>query len=335
MITRAGSSPWPSFPPTTRRPWRPRSTGSRPRAVTAVSLPETPYGVGLPAFDEDGYWDPVFAALCDHDMAMCLHIGGAFGLLQRAKTASPDNLIIMSPQLSAVTASDLMVGGRLQALPRPSKVAMSEGGIGWIPFFLDRMDRHMWNHRWTGLKVANGKTPTELWRTNFLGCFITDPVRPAHPGPDRDRDHRLGVRLSPLRFDLAPLSRAAARRARSGRDAATTKSTPSPGRTPAGSSASTRSPPSPATRRPWGRCGPGPPTSTSARSPRTSTAAAGKPPTRPPEDAAPGAIRAGARHTRRHRSPPRFGRPAPGRPAPGRPALGRPEKLSPGARWGT
>ena len=144
------------------------------KGCTAISLPETPYGVGLPAFDEDGYWDPVFQALCDHDMAMCLHIGGAFGLLKRANTANEDNLIIMSPQLSAVATSDLMAGGVFIRFPS-LKVAMSEGGIGWIPFFLDRMDRHVWNHRWTGLKVANGKTPTELWRSNFLGCFITDP----------------------------------------------------------------------------------------------------------------------------------------------------------------
>jgi predicted TIM-barrel fold metal-dependent hydrolase len=145
------------------------------KGCTAVSLPETPYGVGLPAFDEDGYWDPVFTALCDNDMAMCLHIGGSFGLLQRARTASEDNLIIMSPQLSAVATSDLMAGGIFRRYPS-LKVAMSEGGIGWIPFFLDRMDRHVWNHRWTGIKVgADDRTPSELWRSNFLGCFITDP----------------------------------------------------------------------------------------------------------------------------------------------------------------
>jgi predicted TIM-barrel fold metal-dependent hydrolase len=145
------------------------------RGVHAISLPETPYGVGLPAFDEDGYWDPVFRALCDHDIAMCLHIGGAFNLLTRSKTAGADHLIVLSPQFSAVATGDLMTSGTFCRFP-DLKVAMSEGGIGWIPFFLDRMDRHMWNHRWTGLQIAPGDlAPTELWRKNFLGCFITDP----------------------------------------------------------------------------------------------------------------------------------------------------------------
>jgi hypothetical protein len=51
---------------------------------------------------------------------------------------------------------------------------MSEGGIGWIPFLLDRIDRHVSNHSWTGLDFG-GLNGTELFQKNFLGCFITDP----------------------------------------------------------------------------------------------------------------------------------------------------------------
>jgi predicted TIM-barrel fold metal-dependent hydrolase len=146
------------------------------KGCTAVSLPETPYGVGLPAFDVTDYWDPVFRALSDNDVAMCLHIGGAFGLLQRPPGAIIDHLIVLAPQLSAVTAADLMLSGTFVRFPN-LKVALSEGGIGWIPFFLDRMDRHVWNQRWTGLQVGpKGKTPTEVWRDHCLGCFITDPA---------------------------------------------------------------------------------------------------------------------------------------------------------------
>jgi predicted TIM-barrel fold metal-dependent hydrolase len=142
------------------------------KGCSAISLPETPYGVGLPSFYTD-HWDPVFAALCDADVTVCMHIGGAFGLLQRPEGAPHDQLIIMSPQLSAVATTDLMVSGTFNRFP-DLKVAMSEGGIGWIPFLLDRLDRHVWNHSWTGLDFG-GLTGTELFRRNFLGCFITDP----------------------------------------------------------------------------------------------------------------------------------------------------------------
>jgi predicted TIM-barrel fold metal-dependent hydrolase len=143
------------------------------KGCTSISLPETPYGVGLPSFFED-HWDPVFAALCENDMAINMHIGGAFGLLQRPEQATMDQLIVLSPQLSAVAATDLMVSGTFRKFP-DLRVAFSEGGIGWVPFLLDRIDRHVTNQSWTGLDLgaANG---TEIWRKNMLGCFITDPT---------------------------------------------------------------------------------------------------------------------------------------------------------------
>ncbi|HEX5588576.1 MAG TPA: amidohydrolase family protein [Acidimicrobiia bacterium] len=142
----------------------------------AVSLPEAPYGVGLPDFGNEEYWGPVFNACTENDVAICLHIGGSFGLIQRPPGAIIDNLIILAPQLSAIIATDLILAGTFVRHPT-LKVALSEGGIGWIPFFLDRLDRHVWNHMWTGLKIADvDLTPTELWNRNFLGCFITDPA---------------------------------------------------------------------------------------------------------------------------------------------------------------
>ena len=144
------------------------------KGCTAVSLPETPYGVGLPTFFTD-HWDPVFTALCDHDIAVCMHIGGSFGLITMPDGVPIDHMIMLAPQLSALTANDLIVGGVFRRFPE-LKVALSEGGIGWIPFYLDRLDRHVDNHRWTGLDIGgHGMTPTELFRSNFLGCFITDP----------------------------------------------------------------------------------------------------------------------------------------------------------------
>ncbi|HVV30439.1 MAG TPA: amidohydrolase family protein [Mycobacteriales bacterium] len=142
------------------------------KGCTAISFPETPYVNGLPSFFTD-HWDPVFKALCDEDIAICLHIGGAFGLMQRPEGATMDQLIVLSPQLSAIATTDLMVSGTFTRFPT-LKVALSEGGIGWIPFLLDRVDRHVSNHTWTGLDLGAGDG-TDLWRKNFLGCFITDP----------------------------------------------------------------------------------------------------------------------------------------------------------------
>jgi predicted TIM-barrel fold metal-dependent hydrolase len=144
------------------------------KGCRSVSLPETPYGLDLPDF-ASGHWDPVFAALCDHDMVACLHIGGGFGLVKRPPNAVADDLIVLAPQVMAITCTDIMLSGLLQRFPG-TRIALSEGGIGWIPFLLDRLDRHMTNQAWTHLdKLPKGKTPTEVFRDHFLACFITDP----------------------------------------------------------------------------------------------------------------------------------------------------------------
>ena len=56
------------------------------------------------------------------------------------------------------------------------KVALSEGGIGWIPFYFDRIDRHFENQAWLHHgDDFGGKLPSEVFREHILACYITDP----------------------------------------------------------------------------------------------------------------------------------------------------------------
>jgi predicted TIM-barrel fold metal-dependent hydrolase len=144
------------------------------KGVTAISIPETPHAIGLPSFYTD-HWDPVLKAVCENDMVICLHIGGSFSLLTPAPEAPIDHLIVMAGQLSTLTLNDLMVAGIFRRFPE-LKVALSEGGIGWVPFYLDRLTRHVENQTWTGLDLdGKGGSPTEVFRRHCLACFITDP----------------------------------------------------------------------------------------------------------------------------------------------------------------
>jgi predicted TIM-barrel fold metal-dependent hydrolase len=53
------------------------------------------------------------------------------------------------------------------------KVALSEGGIGWIPYILERCDYTWERHRYyTGMDTA--KRPSEIFREHIYGCFIAD-----------------------------------------------------------------------------------------------------------------------------------------------------------------
>ena len=41
-------------------------------------MPELPHMLDLPSHHNLDHWDPVFTALCDTGLAMCLHIGQGF-----------------------------------------------------------------------------------------------------------------------------------------------------------------------------------------------------------------------------------------------------------------
>ena len=55
------------------------------------------------------------------------------------------------------------------------KIALSEGGVGWIPYFLDRSDRHYTNQKWLR-RDFGGKMPSDVFREHVMACYVTDPT---------------------------------------------------------------------------------------------------------------------------------------------------------------
>jgi hypothetical protein len=56
------------------------------------------------------------------------------------------------------------------------KIALSEGGTGWVPYFLERADYVYAHHRhWTHQDFGK-KTPSDVFREHIITCFIDDPV---------------------------------------------------------------------------------------------------------------------------------------------------------------
>ena len=135
------------------------------------------------------------------------------------------------------------------------KLALAEGGIGWIPYFLEKADFVYDHHRaWTGEDFGD-KLPSQVFREHVQTCFIDDETGL------RNR-HQIGIdtitwecRLPALRLDVAAVAggpvEVAARRS-----SPTTRSTRSPGRTPAAGTASIRSSTATAPSARSARCGP-------------------------------------------------------------------------------
>ena len=141
------------------------------RGAKAISFTENPVPLGLPSFHTD-HWDPVFTAAEETGLPLCLH----FGTSGQAPTTAPDAPFAVTITLfgcnSMFAAADLIFSPVFHKHPR-LKIALAEGGIGWVPYLLERAD-YVWDrHRWYQ-NVNQAVPPSELFRKHIWGCFIDD-----------------------------------------------------------------------------------------------------------------------------------------------------------------
>jgi predicted TIM-barrel fold metal-dependent hydrolase len=140
----------------------------------AVTFSENPEKLKMPSMHAE-HWDPFWEACSDEGTIVCLHIGSSSSLVVTAQDAPIDVLITLQPVNIVQCAADLMWSPVLRKFP-DLRISLSEGGIGWIPYLLERLDwiytRH---HAWTGQDFG-GRLPSEVFRERIVTCFIDDPV---------------------------------------------------------------------------------------------------------------------------------------------------------------
>jgi predicted TIM-barrel fold metal-dependent hydrolase len=152
------------------------------RGFRAVALPERPHAVGLPTLWDRNHWDPVIDACCETGTVVCLHVGSSG--IPELPPGSP------AMQLAATLFGQLSLESCAQWLwsaypyERPDlRIAMSEGGIGWVAMLIDRLDNLVDR---SGYGIGWHLRPAEVLRRNFWFCTIDDPST-------IDTRHRIGV----------------------------------------------------------------------------------------------------------------------------------------------
>jgi predicted TIM-barrel fold metal-dependent hydrolase len=144
------------------------------KGAHAVTFSENPSKLGWPSVYSD-HWDPFWRACEEEGTVVCLHIGSN----AKAPSTSPDApvelIYSLSPIGSFEAASDLVWSKVFLKFPR-LKVALSEGGIGWIPYFLERLD-YLYKHtqHWSGMSLGDW-LPSDLFNDRVIVCFIDDIV---------------------------------------------------------------------------------------------------------------------------------------------------------------
>jgi predicted TIM-barrel fold metal-dependent hydrolase len=142
------------------------------RGFRAVTLPEQPHRQGYPSVF-DPCWEPIIRACAETGTVLNLHIGSS-GFSENPPGAPNVELTatLFGPMAIASCAEWLWSGwaARYPEL----KIAMSEGGIGWVAMLIDRLDNIMtrsgYGKGWPDPKAS----PSEVLRRNFWFCMIDD-----------------------------------------------------------------------------------------------------------------------------------------------------------------
>jgi predicted TIM-barrel fold metal-dependent hydrolase len=137
-----------------------------------VSISENPTCQGLPSI-HNAYWLPFWKAIDELDMTICLHIGSGLQAPHASSETPIEAWISTMPMSIAYAASDWLNLKALHDYPA-MRIALSEGSIGWVPYFTERADFSNSRHKaWTNSRFQEMK-PSEMFRRHFLNCFIDD-----------------------------------------------------------------------------------------------------------------------------------------------------------------
>ncbi len=154
------------------------------RGFRSVTLPERPHRIGLPSLFS-GYWEPIVEACEETDTVISLHVGSSGMPDMPADGPLVAIGATLFGQMSLSACAEWVWSGLPARFPR-LKIAMSEGGIGWVAMLLDRLDNIVERSGYGRDYDASGLLPADVLSRNFWFCTIDDPST-------IDTRHRIGI----------------------------------------------------------------------------------------------------------------------------------------------
>ncbi|MCK0517383.1 amidohydrolase family protein [Williamsia sp. DF01-3] len=169
--------------------WDPQLAAAEVRRTAAmgsrtISFPDSPVPLGLPSF-HNSHWDPFWHACEETGTVISLHFGsGGFvpGFSFSGTKAIAGEMALPDAPFAVAIATfstnlmwstiDLLFSGVLQKHPK-LQFSLAEGGIGWIPYILERTD-FVWERHRHYQEIDFDTRPSDLFREHFWGCFIDD-----------------------------------------------------------------------------------------------------------------------------------------------------------------
>ena len=141
------------------------------KGARTITFPERPETFGLPSW-YTSHWDPVFSAAQAAEMPLSMHFGSG-GVPQTSVDSPLVATVTLFGQASMSACVDLLFSPVFHRFPA-LKVVLAEGGIGWMPYTVERADYEWERHRRHQPGINQDVPPSELFREHIFGCFISD-----------------------------------------------------------------------------------------------------------------------------------------------------------------
>src|SRR5699024_9488387 len=119
-----------------------------PLGAKSFTFPELPDRIGLPSWHTD-HWDSLLARANEANIPLSLHFGSGGAPTVSPEGSSTNFLIAIAAfgTQSMLTTIELLYSPVFHKFPN-LRMALSEGGVGWLPYVLERMETVWQRHRW-------------------------------------------------------------------------------------------------------------------------------------------------------------------------------------------
>ena len=143
----------------------------------AVMVPSYPTDFSLAPYWDEVY-DPLWSTLEELEIPVSQHVN-----IRKSSREiglwDPTPVRAISSSIPPIFMAELLAGwlvtGVFDRHPR-LKVVMVEAGIGWIPYFLQRLDKMRDRHGWEARGFVLPKLPSDYWHSNMAATFEEDVV---------------------------------------------------------------------------------------------------------------------------------------------------------------
>ena len=140
----------------------------------AFMLPLYPTDLNLPPYFDKVY-DRLWAGIAETGIPISQHVGAneaLWHIMRYDTTAAKGIFQSLPPMFMSEVLANWIVGGVFERHPR-LRVVLVEAGLGWIPYFLERLDTMKTRHGWDHYGMLQ-ELPSFYFKRNMMATFEED-----------------------------------------------------------------------------------------------------------------------------------------------------------------